>query len=89
MVGCGFIIKDVHCVFPDKLPVDIWNIGLRPISHLLIQMADSLSLEERKKLKKEWVEIFYKLLKPLLSIKQTYSIEKAPYLTFILNKQKN
>lgn len=82
----GFDIKEVRCVYPDKLLIDIWNIGSRPISHLLIQMSDALSLEERHKIKQEWVEIFFELFKPLLSMKQTYSLEKAPYLLFIVKK---
>ena len=66
--------------------VDFWNIGLRPISHLLIQMADSLSVKERKKIKEEWVDIFFELFKPLFSLKQSYTPENAPYLYFQLKK---
>lgn len=82
----GFKIEDARCVYPDKLLTDIWNIGLRPISHLLIQMSDNLSDEERHRIKQEWVDIFFELFKPLLQIKQTYSLENAPYLLFILRK---
>jgi len=84
MIKCGFRIEEPRCVYPNKLLVDIWNIGLRPISHLLIQMSDALSHEERHRIKEEWVEIFVGLFKPLLFITPTYSLERAPYLLFIL-----
>ncbi|MBD3249384.1 methyltransferase domain-containing protein [Candidatus Woesearchaeota archaeon] len=82
----GFKIKEVRNVYPNKLLLDIWNVGLRPISHLLIQMSDSLSEEKRAKIKEEWVDIFFKLLKPLLSMEKNYSLEDSPYLMFILEK---
>ncbi len=82
----GFEIKEVRSVYPHKMIVDIWNVGLRPISHLLIQMSNSLSDEERVKIKSEWVEIFYKLFKPLLNLPQTYTLENSPYLYYILKK---
>ncbi len=82
----GFEILEVKSVYPHKMLMDIWNIGLRPISHLLIQMSDSLEPKKRRKIKQEWVEIFYELFKPLLTIKESYSLENAPYLSFILKK---
>ena len=82
----GFQIEDIRCVYPDKLLLDIWNIGLRPIAHLLIQMSEELSEQKREKIKAEWVKIFYELFRPLLYLKQTYSMENAPYLLFILKK---
>ena len=82
----GFKIEEVRNTYPNKILLDIWNIGLRPIQHLLIQMVHSLSIEERRKIKNEWVEIFYELGKPLLTLKETYSIRNQPYPTFILRK---
>ena len=82
----GFEILEVKNTFPDKLILDIWNIGMRPIQHLLIQMVDSLSPDKRKKIKHEWVDIFFELGKPLLKLGETYSIENQPYPTFILGK---
>ena len=86
MRNAGFEIIEVKSVYPNKLIMDIWNIGLRPISHLLIQMSDSLEPEKRRKIKSEWVEIFYELFKPLLTIKESYTLENAPYLSFLLKK---
>jgi SAM-dependent methyltransferase len=82
----GFTIEEASSTYPDKRIVDIWNVGLRPISHLLIQMAENLSPDERIKIKHEWVDIFYELFKPLLKLPLTYSLEKAPYLYFQLKK---
>lgn len=83
---CNFTIESSENVYPNELLIDFWNIGLRPISHLLIQMTKNLTDEERHKIKTEWVEIFYELFKPLLSIKQNYSIETSPYVIFKLKK---
>lgn len=84
---CELKIKDVKCVYPNKILLDIWNIGLRPIAHLLIQMDEELKVEKRKKIKNEWVEIFYQIFRPLLKLQQTYRLENAPYLMFILEKK--
>lgn len=83
-----FLIEDIRSVYPHKLIIELWNIGLRPISHLLIQMSESLSKEDRLRIKKEWVEIFFQLFKPLLYLKNSYVLEKDPYICFILKKSK-
>lgn len=82
----GFTISEVRSTYPDRLILDIWNIGLRPIAHLLIQMTDNIQPELRQEIKKEWVEIFSELFKPLLELKTTYSMEDSPYPCFILTK---
>jgi len=82
----GFQIKEIRNTYPNKLIMDIWNIGLRPIGHLLIQMSDSLPKEKRHQIKKEWVDIFYELFKPLLNIEEKYTDETQPYPCFILSK---
>lgn len=82
----GFKIHEVKNTFPNKLLLDIWNIGMRPVQHLLIQMTDSLTPEKRIKVKNEWVDIFFKLGKPLLKLANSYDIEDQPYPTFILGK---
>ena len=87
ILGQGFEIVEVQNIYPEKFVIDIWNIGLRPISHLLIQMVTKMSLEERKKIKKEWVEIFFELFKPLLNLNTNYSFEKSPYLLFVIKKK--
>jgi len=87
MNKCGFDIEEVKSIYPHKIIMDIWNIGLRPIAHLLVRMSNAVSNEERSEIKKEWVEIFVELFKPLISIKETYTLEKAPYLMYKLRKK--
>ena len=82
----GFAIEDARCVWPNKLLTDIWNVGLRPVSHLLIQMVKRLDHEERLRIKQEWVDIFFTLFKPLLDLPLTYEHERAPYISYILRK---
>lgn len=84
--NAGFTIRQVDSVYPHKLIMDIWNVGLRPISHLLIQMSEALSKEERVRIKEEWVSIFFELFKQLLTLKTSYDLENSPYLTFLLEK---
>jgi SAM-dependent methyltransferase len=80
---CGFELEEASNVFPDKMLIDLWNTGTRPISHLLIQMVDALDKKERQRIKKEWVDICYEILYPLLSLDETYSLEDSPHLQFV------
>lgn len=82
----GLKLKELRVIWPSRLIIDIWNIGLRPISHLLIQMADQLPLEERLRIKKEWVDTFFELGRPLLDQKVTYDENEAPYVLLVLSK---
>jgi len=87
MKRAGFKIDEVISVYPNKIILDIWNIGLRPIAHLLIQMTDKLSLEDRRRIKQEWVNIFYRMFKPLLSVNQSYTLDNSPYIYYLLKKE--
>ena len=44
----------------------IANVGLRPISPLLIKMTQAISEDLKLKIKAEWVDTFHKLLLPIL-----------------------
>lgn len=81
-----FQIIEEQSVYPHHSMIDFWNIGLRPISHLLIQMSENLSQNERSKIKSEWVEIFFELFKNFLYLNSEFSLEKSPYISFILEK---
>jgi SAM-dependent methyltransferase len=81
-----FKIIEEQSVHPHHSIIDFWNIGLRPISHLLIQMSENLTGNERSKIKKEWVDIFFELFKKFLYLNSGFSLEKSPYLSFILEK---
>ncbi len=81
-----FKIIEEQSVHPHHSIIDFWNIGLRPISHLLIQMSENLTGNERSKIKQEWVDIFFELFKQFLYLNSEFSLERSPYLSFILEK---
>ena len=83
----GFIIEDIRVAWPNKYIVDFWNTGLRPYSHLLIDMANSINPRHRLKIKEEWVNIFYNILKPLCERPKGFKLKEASYITFILRKK--
>ncbi len=57
----------------DELPIatrthaHIWDIGLRPIAPLLVRMANSLTPANRSAIKRDWIELFKTLIRPLCS----------------------
>ena len=83
----NFVIEDIRAAWPNQILTDFWNIGLRPVSHLLIEMAKNLNNQHRSKIKKEWVKIFYEILLPLCTKPQQYKPKEASYVTFILRKK--
>ncbi len=82
----GFRVEHMESVFPTENLIDVWNIGMRPVSHLLIQMSEELSDRRRAEIKQEWIEIFYELLLPLVSLPNICPLDKAPYLMIIAEK---
>ena len=82
----GFRVELVESVFPAEFLMDIWNVGMRPISHLLVQMAEEITPERRLEIKKEWIDIFYELLRPLVLLPNTCPIERSPYLFIVATK---
>lgn len=61
---CGLKIKS-HRTHLSKTVIQLWDIGLRPISPLLIKMANSLTEETRAAIKAEWIETVTDLIEPL------------------------
>lgn len=82
----GFSLNRSETMFPTETLIDIWNVGMRPISHLLIQMTEELSPKRRLEIKSEWVDIFYELLFPLVTGSNTCPIERSPYLLVVAQK---
>lgn len=82
----GFTIEDVRVAWPNQAITDVWNIGLRPISHLLIRMVEQMPLQERLKIKEKWTQIFFDLLVPVCENFPRFKLDKAPYITYILRK---
>lgn len=85
VINAGFKIEKVVNTYPNKYIMDIWNIGLRPIGHLLIQMSQDIPVEKKIRIKDEWVETFFEIFKSLIKI-ENLPIEKQGYPLFILKK---
>ncbi len=82
----GFEIVEENPIYHNKLIVDVYNVGFRPIGHLLIRMSRALNSEERLEVKREWTKIFYELLKPILSLPNAMTLQRAPYLHFKIKR---
>lgn len=61
---CGLKISS-HRTHLSKTVIQLWDIGLRPISPLLIKMANSLTEETRAAIKAEWIDTVVELIEPL------------------------
>jgi len=59
---------------------------LRPVSHLMIEMANDLGKNKRVEIKKKWTKIFTEILTPLSIKPKEFKVQEAPYITFILKK---
>ena len=65
--AAGLEVESCKAYLP-KLVVQAWDIGLRPISPLLIEMTDALVPEKRLEIKRKWIETLYPMLAPLCEI---------------------
>lgn len=84
--GVGFKLVE-HEYFLSPLVLQAWDVGLRPLSPLLIKMANKLSVNDRKEIKQEWIESFIKFLMPLQAMDQA-SKEEGGFHFFVLRKDK-
>jgi len=46
--------------------MDIWNVGTRPLSPLLINMAGQLPPDKRAEAKEQWIEFFMEFFQPII-----------------------
>lgn len=46
--------------------MEVWNVGTRPIAHLLIDMSKRLSPKDRKAARAEWVKFFKDFFAPIV-----------------------
>jgi len=74
-----------HSYYLSRLTLTIWDIGLRPISPYLVQMANKLSPEDRRSIKSEWVNNLYEILLPLYEMEMN-SKEEGGFHFFVLQK---
>lgn len=61
----GFRVVN-HVKYLTDPVMEIWNIGTRPISPLLINMANNIVPEKRRRIKEEWVNYFYRFMAPIV-----------------------
>lgn len=80
----GFKIVE-HSYYLSPLTLKIWDIGLRPLSPLLIKMANGLTMENRRAIKIEWIETATKFLLPLYEM-ENKSKDEGGFHLFVLNK---
>lgn len=74
-----------HRHYLSEVILKIWDIGLRPLSPVLIRMANSLSPQARMQSKKEWVAVISKLLESLFEAERERE-DPGGYLYLILEK---
>ena len=67
--------------------IRLWDIGLRPLSPVLIKMANSLGEAKRKEIKEEWIRICYDICKPFLE-EESHQQNNLFHL-FVLKRKKH
>lgn len=80
----GFKVLE-HFYYLSPLTLKIWDIGFRPLSPLLIKMANGLNIENRRAIKAEWIETIVKFLLPLYEM-DNKSKDEGGFHLFVLNK---
>ena len=84
----GFKIAD-HRRYMSRTVLEVWDIGLRPISHLLIEMSNKLSSADRKSVKSRWIEDLLPLIEPLCELNWVTDDAYPPgFFMFVLEKMK-
>jgi len=72
--GWERLMKQAGLKIISKRPVNTWlqshiaDIGLRPISPLLIEMANDLTPEKRMDIKRRWIDLWERLLLPFCEV---------------------
>jgi SAM-dependent methyltransferase len=66
-----------------RLVIEAWDIGLRPVSPYLIEMANALSRDRRETVKRKWVDGLLPILAPLCEHKS----DENGFLLFRLKRR--
>jgi SAM-dependent methyltransferase len=77
----GLMVERCSAYMP-RLVLEAWDIGLRPISPMLIEMAESLESSRRLEIKEKWVANMLPLLSPLCE----HSGTENGFLLFVLTR---
>lgn len=76
-----------HRQYLSKTVLEAWDIGLRPISPYLIEMANRLPPEDRAEIKRKWIEGVMPLIAPLCELDWPTDAEYPPgFHLFVLEK---
>ena len=77
-----------HRQYLSKTVIEAWDIGLRPISPFLIEMANKLSLKDRLSIKKKWIDRLMPLIEPICELTWFTDSEFPPaFHLFVLGKR--
>ncbi|MFA5410266.1 MAG: methyltransferase domain-containing protein [Candidatus Omnitrophota bacterium] len=82
----GFKIND-HLYYLSPSILKIWDIGFRPFSSPLIKMANSLNQQDRRNIKKEWMETAKKFLPLLLEMERKSKREGGFHFFYIVKER--
>lgn len=76
-----------HQMHLSKLVIQAWDIGLRPLFPLLLEMANELPSEKHLSIKGKWIDSIKTFVGPLLELDKTYSGGSEPaFHCFVLRK---
>lgn len=67
-----------HHFHLSKLTIQAWDIGLRPLFPVLLEMANELSPEKLVAIKAKWIQTMKAFLEPLLEIDKTLPGNEQP-----------
>ncbi len=83
----GFNIID-HRQYLSKIIMEIWSVGTRPVSHLLINMSNKLDDKNRITVKSEWINYFYEFFTPLIKFDwECDRVTEPAFHFFVLEKK--
>lgn len=76
-----------HRQYLSKLLLEAWDIGLRPISPYLIEMANAMPAEKRAEIKGKWIQGLLPLVEPLCRLETPDDVTHPPgFHRFVLGK---
>jgi SAM-dependent methyltransferase len=82
--GLDLVVRRQHI---SGAMVRLWDIGLRPFSPFMIEMANALTQEKRMMIKRRWVDETYELFSGFLALQpQLEEEEPTAFFLYVLSK---
>jgi SAM-dependent methyltransferase len=78
-----------HSNYATENLVKIWNIGMRPYSPFIIEMANKLKLQDRTEIKKRVISELFPILRSYLDFEMNKVGKNNCFHMFVLSKKKN